>query len=68
MFKNIKDVTIVVLVTGLMALLGLIVVGDFWIALSEHRAVDESVINLLKMAITGIIGIVSGYLAGGNKD
>lgn len=63
MFKNIKDLTIIILAAGLMTLLGIIVIGDFWIALSEQRPVDESVINLLKMAITGIVGIIAGYLA-----
>jgi uncharacterized membrane protein len=63
MLKNVKDVSIIILVIGLVALLGLIVVGDFWIALVENRPVDESVINLLKMAITGIVGIVAGYVA-----
>jgi len=63
MFKNIKDITIIILVVGLMGLLVLIVAGDFYIALAEERPVDESVINLLKMAITGIVGIVAGYVA-----
>ncbi len=63
MFKNIKDITIIILVVGLMGLLVLIVAGDFYIALAEERPVDESVINLLKMSITGIVGIVAGYIA-----
>ena len=63
MFKNIKDITIIILVVGLMGLLVLIVAGDFYIALAEERPVDESVINLLKMSITGIVGIVAGYVA-----
>jgi len=46
-----------------MVLLGMIVAGDFYIAMAENRSVDESVINLLKMAITGIVGIVAGYVA-----
>ena len=63
MIKNLKDVIIIVLAFGLMVLLGMIVAGDFYIAMAENRAVDESVINLLKMAITGIVGIVAGYVA-----
>ena len=63
MIKNLKDVIIIVLAFGLMVLLGMIVAGDFYIALAENRSVDESVINLLKMAITGIVGIVAGYVA-----
>ena len=63
MIKNLKDVIIIVLAFGLMVLLGMIVAGDFYIAMAENRSVDESVINLLKMASTGIVGSVAGYVA-----
>ena len=66
--KNIKDLTCVSLAIGLMSLLMIIVVGDFYVSLKEHRPVDESVINLLQMAVTGIIGVVAGYLSGKDKD
>ena len=65
---NVKDVVSLVLAGGLMILLGIIVVGDFYVSLKEHRAVDESVINLLQMAVTGIIGVVAGYLSGKEKN
>ena len=65
--KNIKDITCISLSVGLMILLMIIVVGDFYVSLKEHRPVDESVINLLQMAVTGIIGIVAGYLSGKEK-
>ena len=66
--KNIKDLTCVSLAIGLMTLLMIIVVGDFYVSLKEHRPVDESVINLLQMAVTGIIGVVAGYLSGKEKN
>ena len=66
--KNIKDLTCVSLAIGFMTLLMIIVVGDFYVSLKEHRPVDESVINLLQMAVTGIIGVVAGYLSGKDKD
>jgi len=66
--KNVKDLTCISLAVGLMLLLIIIVVGDFYVALQENRAVDESVINLLQMAVTGIIGIVAGYLSGKEKN
>ena len=66
--KNFKDLTCISLAVGLMLLLMIIVVGDFYISLQENRAVDESVINLLQMAVTGIIGVVAGYLSGKDKD
>tara|TARA_A100000172_G_scaffold71916_1_gene52798 strand:- start:219 stop:416 length:198 start_codon:yes stop_codon:yes gene_type:complete len=62
MIKNIKDMVIVILVTGVLLLLGFIVAGDYYIALKENRPPDESVIVLLKMALTGIIGVIAGYI------
>ena len=50
-----------------MALLMVIVVGDFYVSLQEHRPDHESVINLLQMAVTGVIGIIAGYLSGKEK-
>ena len=66
--KNVKDITCISLSVGLMILLMIIVVGDFYVSLKEHRPVDESVINLLQMAVTGIIGVVAGYLSGKEKN
>ena len=65
--KNVKDWTCLILSAGLMSLLMVIVLGDFYVALQEHRPVDESVINLLQMAVTGVIGIIAGYLSGKEK-
>jgi|TARA_B100001971_G_scaffold174530_1_gene167868 hypothetical protein len=56
------------LAAGLIVLLVVIVVGDFYVALHENRPVDESIINLLQMAVTGVIGIVAGYLSGKAKS
>tara|TARA_Y100000022_G_scaffold148691_1_gene130412 strand:- start:1105 stop:1302 length:198 start_codon:yes stop_codon:yes gene_type:complete len=60
--KNLKDLIIVVLVAGVLALLGIIIIGDYYVALQENRPVDESVITLMKMALTGLIGIIAGYI------
>jgi hypothetical protein len=65
--KTVKDWTCLILTAGLMSLLMVIVVGDFYVALQENRPVDESVINLLQMAVTGVIGIIAGYLSGKEK-
>jgi hypothetical protein len=64
MIKNLKDLIIVALVVGVLSLLGLIIVGDYYVALQENRPVDESVITLMKMALTGLIGIIAGYIGG----
>jgi len=50
------------LVVGVLSLLGVIIIGDYYVALQENRPVDESVITLMKMALTGLIGIIAGYI------
>ena len=62
MIKNLKDLIIVALVIGVLTLLGIIIIGDYYVALQENRPVDESVITLMKMALTGLIGIIAGYI------
>ena len=62
MIKNLKDLIVVALVIGVLALLGVIIVGDYYVELQENRPVDESVITLMKMALTGLIGIIAGYI------
>ena len=62
MIKNLKDLIICVLVAGVLVLLGIIIIGDYYVALQENRPVDESVITLMKMSLTGMIGIIAGYI------
>lgn len=57
-----KDKVVFTLAAGLVAILTLIVLEDFWIAQEENRAVDDNIVDLLQTAITGIIGIVGTYL------
>ena len=70
MFKNatLRDLTVFVMGVGLIGLLITITAGDFYVALREHKPIDESVVNLLSMAITGIVGVVAGYVTGKDKD
>ena len=62
MIKNLKDLIICILVAGVLTLLGVIIIGDYYVALQENRPVDESVITLMKMSLTGLIGIIAGYI------
>jgi len=62
MIKNLKDLIIVALVIGVLSLLGVIIIGEYYVALQENRPIDESVITLMKMALTGLIGIIAGYI------
>jgi len=57
----VKDKIVNLLVIGILTLLGFIVVGDFLVALKENRPVDSSIINLLQVTITGLIGIIGTY-------
>ena len=64
MINDLKDLVIVALVIGILTLLGVIIIGDYYVALQENRPVDDSVITLMKMSLTGMIGIVAGYIGG----
>ena len=63
-----RDRIILIMVGGIMALLTIIVLGDFWISLKENRPIDDGVIQLLQMSITGLIGIIGGYFGSKNLD
>ena len=62
MIKNLKDLVIILLTGGVLTLLGVIIIGYYYVAVSEHRPIDEEVITLMKMALTGLIGIIAGYM------
>lgn len=66
MINNLKDIVILLLVGGVLTLLGVIIIGDYFVALQENRPVDESVITLMKMALTGLIGIIAGWMGSKN--
>lgn len=63
----IKDITVLIMVVGLMGLLGLIVVDEFMLAADHGGELDSNIVELLQMSITGIVGIVAGYISGKGK-
>ena len=65
---NNRDRILFIMVGGVMTLLTIIVLGDFWISLKENRPIDDDVIQLLQMSITGLIGIIGGYFGSKNLD
>jgi hypothetical protein len=67
MIKNYRDIIVLLITAGVLILLAVIIVGDYWVALEENRPVDESVITLMKMSVTGLIGVIGGYI-GGSKN
>ena len=64
MIKNFKDIVILLITSGVLVLLGIIILGDYYVALQENRPVDESIITLMKMSVTGLIGVIGGYIGG----
>ena len=64
MIKNFKDIVVLLITTGVLILLATIIIGDYIVALEENRPVDESVITLMKMSVTGLIGVIGGYVGG----
>ncbi|MDA9949248.1 hypothetical protein N9C16_07680 [Paracoccaceae bacterium] len=67
MIKNFKDIVILLITAGVLILLGVIIIGDYWVAVEENRPVDDSIIVLMKMSVTGLIGVIGGYI-GGSKS
>jgi len=59
-----KDLIVLIMAAGLMGLLGLIVVDEFMVAAEHNAELDQNIIELLQMSITGIIGVVAGYVSG----
>lgn len=62
-----KEKTIMIITIGLFILLGIIVIGDFYISLQESKGPDQSVVELLQMSITGMVGIIAAYVSGEKK-
>jgi sulfite exporter TauE/SafE len=56
-----KEKVVYMLAFGILTLLGFIIIGDFIVALEESRPVDDSIVNLLQLTITGLIGIIGTY-------
>tara|TARA_R100001129_G_scaffold185755_1_gene175003 strand:- start:2161 stop:2358 length:198 start_codon:yes stop_codon:yes gene_type:complete len=59
-----KDITMLVLVLGLMSILGLIIYDEFKMANEHGGELHPDIIALLQMSLTGIIGVVGGYVGG----
>ena len=68
MIKNYRDLIVLLITVGILLLLAIIIVGDYWVAIEENRPVDDSIITLLKMSVTGLIGVIGGYIGGSKND
>jgi hypothetical protein len=58
------DYIVGMLATGIIILLCIVILGDYMIAMRTDRVLDPEIITLMKMSITGLIGIIGGYLGG----
>jgi len=58
------DYVVGIMAAGIMILLCIIILGDYMIAMRTDRVLDPEIITLMKMSITGLIGIIGGYLGG----
>jgi hypothetical protein len=41
MIKNYRDLIVLLITAGVLILLAVIIVGDYWVALEENRPIDE---------------------------
>jgi hypothetical protein len=41
MIKNYRDIIVLLITAGVLILLAVIIVGDYWVAFEENRPVDE---------------------------
>ena len=60
--KDIRGIIVLIMAVGLMGLLGIIIVDEFAMAAEHDADLDQNIIELLQMSITGVIGVVAGYV------
>lgn len=59
---------VLILTIGVVTIIGAIVIGEMYISHSRGTDISAEVWTLLKMSITGIIGIISGYIGGRSTE
>jgi len=59
---DIKGIIVLIMALGLMLILGLIAYDEFSMANEHGTELDQSIIELLQMSITGVIGVVAGFV------
>lgn len=61
---SIADKIVLIITIGIITLLFVIIVGDYMIAVDTGREISNDIITLMKMSVTGLIGIIGGYISG----
>ena len=70
---KIKDKLMIYITLGILAFIGLVVIGEYASMLAqqftsgEKYGTNEDAIALVQNALVGLIGIIGGYFAGKNK-
>ena len=59
---DINGIIVLIMALGLMLILGLIAYDEFSMANEHGTELDQSIIELLQMSITGVIGVVAGFV------
>lgn len=62
--ENTKDIIILVMTLGVMAVLVVMVLGEMYMSHKQGNEISPGIINLISQSVTGIIGIIGGYIAG----
>lgn len=71
---NMKDKLMWVITLGILAFIGLVVIGEYSSMLlqqsstGEKYGTNEDAIALVQNALVGLIGIIGGYFAGKTKE
>lgn len=71
---NTKDKLMWAITLGILAFIGLVVIGEYSSMLLQQSAsgekysTNEDAIALVQNALVGLIGIIGGYFAGKSKD
>lgn len=62
-----KDKIIVILAMGTVSSLVILVIGELFISARSEQPINGEILTVIKMCITGLLGIVAGYM-GGRSD
>lgn len=62
-----KEHIVLILTLGVLFLLASVIGGSVYVAVSENKPVSSDVLTLVKMSITGMLGVIAGYVGSSKK-
>lgn len=63
-----RDRIVFILVIGVLSLVGAVIIGEMYLCHTRGESVSTEAFTLIKMSITGLIGIIAGYMGGRSKE